>query len=109
MSETDRFPASARKWAQDRQAAFEREMPRDRVASPTITAESVTFDQRPGALEATRGMDGLPVVVGHQDPDGWKVMLLFASQRLALTPAQTRKLCVQMIGMADLIDDGFLP
>ncbi|WP_310532532.1 hypothetical protein [Novosphingobium sp.] len=42
------------------------------------------FDQRPGALEATRGLDRAPVAVAaNHDIDGWHVQLIAGGVVLA--------------------------
>lgn len=69
------------------------------------SAAAPAFDQRPGALEATRGMDPVPLVCGRHDPDGWKVTLLLGGgAQLALTPDQARELALELGAMADVCE-----
>lgn len=63
------------------------------------------FDQRPGALEATRGVRAVPLVCGRRDADGWKVTLLpGGGAQLALTPDEARELALELNAMADVCE-----
>ena len=71
------------------------------------------FDQRPGDLEATRGLPAISVCgtrrPGPDDADalaGWRVLVLIseagALQQLVLTPAEAEALARQLEGYAGI-------
>ncbi|WP_374414270.1 hypothetical protein [Novosphingobium colocasiae] len=63
------------------------------------------FDQRPGALEATRGCESAAVVaVGHQGPDGWRVAMLHRGQVVAeLSPEAAMLLSIEIAHAAGAV------
>jgi hypothetical protein len=63
---------------------------------------SFIFDQRPGALEATRGaLPSWPAVVGHRGPQGWRVAVLLCGEMAAeLTPEQAEWLAADLVATA---------
>lgn len=85
-----------------RVADFSEIVARMQAGRPLI--DGALFDQRPGALEATRGLDVQPVAVAaRHDVDGWHVQLIAggvvlarlsveAAQALALDIAETARI-----------------
>lgn len=69
-------------------------------------ADGALFDQRPGDLEATRGLEPGPVLVlGRHDGDGWKVLLHQDRREIsALTPEAARALAAELVTYADLAE-----
>lgn len=66
------------------------------------------FDQRPGELEATRGLSAAPIVYGHCGQDGqWRVVLARrGEQLLELDAATARIIGRELQAYADLCDEG---
>ena len=59
------------------------------------------FDQRPGALEATRGLAPI-AVLGKRDAQNWKICLLPGGTMLE--PPAARALAAELIEMADICE-----
>ena len=66
------------------------------------------FDQRPGELEATRGISSIPVVYGHRADNGlWHVVLSRrGEQLLELTADQARAIARELQVYAEICDEG---
>lgn len=79
-------------------------MNREEIVSP----DAFVFDQRPGALDATRGLDSLPMVYGHKsDGDLWCVhVVVRGGVALALTADRARILAGELMAYAELTDEG---
>lgn len=74
-------------------------------------SEAPQFDQRPGELEATRGLgarlDAAPIVAvgARHDGNGWRVQLLQQGMVLAVIDADAaRALASDLTDMADVIE-----
>lgn len=75
----------------------------NRVVENALAAPA--FDQRPGALEATAGLYGEPiVVVGKRDGEGWKVSLLGTGLPVMLAPDRAREMAADLLAMADICE-----
>jgi hypothetical protein len=74
----------------------------------TVPNDGFVFDQRPGMLDAARGLSDAPMVYGHRnDGEIWHVRVTArGSCILALSGDQARRLGRELIGYADLIDEG---
>jgi hypothetical protein len=74
-------------------------------------AASPSFDQRPGELEATRGLaTAPPLVLGHRVLEGWHVALVRDGVFLAsLTIEQARALAAEIYEHSLLLEHGFEP
>lgn len=71
------------------------------------------FDQRPGELEATRGISSIPVVYGHRTNTGrgnkgsWQVVLARRGEVLIeLTADEARGIAFALQAYADVCDEG---
>lgn len=60
------------------------------------------FDQRPGALEATRELS--PTVMVTPSLFGWAVTILTDSAEIELTPADARQLLIRLQQAIDFCD-----
>jgi hypothetical protein len=69
-----------------------------------LAARRTKFDQRPGALEATRCEAPAISVVGRRDPRGWQVLLLLGAVQARLTPVQARALAHDLVDCASLVE-----
>lgn len=74
-------------------------------------AEPLSFDQRPGALEATRGIAGAKLyAVGSRGTEGWRVQLWRAGLVLHdLSASEAIALAADLATMGGLLRDGFEP
>lgn len=89
-----------------REAIPDRGALREKRFAARAVAQACTaprFDQRPGYLEATAGLD-LPVIAGHRDQVGWKVALMGAGMLALLTPGQARDLAEELTAYADICE-----
>lgn len=53
---------------------------------------------------APEPVPGPVLVVGHRDGEGWKVLLMFGTDRRALAPAEARVLARGIEAMADICE-----
>ena len=74
---------------------------------------SATFDQRPGELEATRGVCSTPLVYGQcddeprEDGEAWRVVLVLPGQgEVALGARAARAVAEQLRIYAELCENG---
>lgn len=72
--------------------------------------QAARFDQRPGAFEATRGIQGAPIAVGGaKNGDSWQVLLMIGVAFYGLSAAEARKLAVDLADYAALVEQGWIP
>jgi hypothetical protein len=72
-------------------------------APALMDSDRQRFDQRPGVLDATRGLAAAPfALIGQRLDDGWRGRL---ETNVALNPSQMRDLARELQQMADLFDE----